>query len=71
MGKKLEETKIFKSLSKDELDFIYSFGHALKQAYPQTFRFENFDYFEFLSRRRKLMAEIIKKAYNKLWEEEE
>lgn len=45
MGKKLEETKIFKSLSKDELDFIYSFGHALKQAYPQTFRFENFDYY--------------------------
>ena len=45
MGKKLEETKIFKNLTKAELDFIYSFGHALKQAYPHTFRFENFDYY--------------------------
>ena len=33
--------------------------------------FESLDYFDFLSKRRKLMAEIIKKAYNKLWEQEE
>lgn len=29
--------------------------------------FENLDYFEFLEQRRKLMAGIIKKAYDKLW----
>ncbi len=29
--------------------------------------FENLDYFEFLEQRRKLMASIIKKAYDKLW----
>ena len=29
--------------------------------------FENMDYFEFLEARRKLMAGIIKKAYQKLW----
>ena len=29
--------------------------------------FENLDYFDFLEQRRKLMAGIIKKAYDKLW----
>lgn len=29
--------------------------------------FENLDYFEFLEQRRKLMAGVIKKAYDKLW----
>lgn len=31
------------------------------------FGFENLNYFEFLEQRRKLMAGIIKKAYDKLW----
>lgn len=41
--------------------------HLANNAIPMGF--ENMDYFEFLESRRKLMAGIIKKAYNKLWQE--
>lgn len=41
--------------------------HLANNAIPMGF--ENMDYFEFLEARRKLMAGIIKKAYNKLWQE--
>ena len=39
--------------------------HLANNAIPMGF--ENMDYFEFLEARRKLMAGIIKKAYQKLW----
>jgi hypothetical protein len=39
--------------------------HLANNAIPVGF--ENMDYFEFLEARRKLMAGIIKKAYQKLW----
>lgn len=42
------------------------YTHLSNNAIP--FNFEKLDYFEFLNQRRKLMAEIIKKAYNKLWD---
>lgn len=41
--------------------------HLANNAIPMGF--ENMEYFEFLEARRKLMAGIIKKAYNKLWQE--
>lgn len=40
--------------------------HLADNAIPMGF--ENMDYFEFLYVRRRLMAGIIKKAYNKLWQ---
>ena len=40
--------------------------HLADNAIPMGF--EKMDYFEFLDVRRKLMAGIIKKAYNKLWQ---
>lgn len=40
--------------------------HCENNALPLGF--ENMEYAEFLAERRKLMAELIKKAYNKLWE---
>jgi hypothetical protein len=40
--------------------------HLADNAIPMGF--ENMNYFEFLDARRKLMAGIIKKAYNKLWQ---
>ena len=40
--------------------------HLADNAIPLGF--ENMDYFEFLDVRRRLMAGIIKKAYNKLWQ---
>jgi hypothetical protein len=43
--------------------------HLANNAIPLGF--ENMDYFEFLEKRRKLMAGIIKKAYQKLWQSEE
>lgn len=43
--------------------------HLADNAIPLGF--ENMDYFEFLEKRRKLMAGIIKKAYQKLWQSEE
>ena len=39
--------------------------HLSDNAIPDGF--ENMDYFEFLNQRRKLMSDIIKKAYDKLW----
>lgn len=39
--------------------------HLANNAIP--IGFENMDYFGFLDKRRHLMADIIKKAYNKLW----
>ncbi len=39
--------------------------HLANNAIPLGF--ENLGYFDFLDKRRHLMAEIIKKAYNKLW----
>lgn len=39
--------------------------HLSDNAIP--YGFENLDYFEFLNQRRKLMSNIIKKAYDKLW----
>lgn len=39
--------------------------HLSDNALP--YGFENLDYFEFLNQRRKLMSNIIKKAYDKLW----
>lgn len=39
--------------------------HLADNAIP--YGFENMNYFEFLENRRKLMADIIKKAYDKLW----
>lgn len=39
--------------------------HCRNNALPLGF--ENMEYFEFLTERRKLMAGIIKQAYNKLW----
>ena len=56
--------KFKKKLGED----IYA-KHLENNAIPIVF--ESLDYFDFLSKRRKLMAEIIKKAYNKLWEQEE
>ena len=41
--------------------------HLSNNAIPMGF--EKMDYFEFLEARRKLMANIINKAYNKLWQE--
>lgn len=40
--------------------------HLADNAIPLGF--ENMDYFEFLEARRKLMADIIKRAYQKLWQ---
>ena len=40
--------------------------HLENNAIP--YGFENLSYFDFLDQRRKLMAEIIKKAYNRLWD---
>lgn len=40
--------------------------HLADNAIPLGF--ENLDYFDFLEKRRHLMAGIIKKAYNKLWD---
>lgn len=40
--------------------------HLANNAMPVGF--ENMDYFDFLDKRRQLMAGIIKKAYEKLWE---
>ena len=42
--------------------------HLADNAIPMGF--EKMDYFEFLDVRRKLMAGIIKKAYNKLWQKD-
>ncbi len=42
-------------------------AHLANNAIPLGF--EKMEYFEFLEQRRKLMAGIIKKAYNKLWED--
>ena len=39
--------------------------HLANNAIPEDF--ENMNYFDFLDKRRHLMAAIIKKAYNKLW----
>lgn len=40
--------------------------HLENNAIP--YGFESLSYFDFLNQRRKLMAEIIKKAYNRLWD---
>lgn len=40
--------------------------HLENNAIPLNF--DKMNYFEFLEKRRKLMADIIKKAYNKLWQ---
>jgi len=40
--------------------------HLENNAIP--YGFESLSYFDFLDQRRKLMAEIIKKAYNRLWD---
>ncbi len=40
--------------------------HLANNAIPMGF--ENLNYFDFLNQRRILMSEIIKKAYNKLWQ---
>lgn len=40
--------------------------HLANNAIP--YGFENLSYFDFLDQRKKLMADIIKKAYNKLWD---
>lgn len=46
-------------------DSVYA-KHLADNAIPMGF--ENMDYFEFLEKRRNLMANIIRKAYNKLWQ---
>ena len=43
--------------------------HLANNAIPDGF--ETMDYFDFLDKRRHLMADIIKKAYNKLWNNHE
>lgn len=42
--------------------------HLNNNAIPENF--ENLNYFDFLEKRRTLMAQLIKKAYDKLWPSE-
>ncbi len=51
---------------KEQLGLAVYEEHCRNNALP--IGFENMDYFKFLSERRKLMAGIIKDAYDKLWD---
>ena len=51
---------------KEKLGLAAYEEHCSNNALP--IGFENMDYFDFLNERRKLMAELIKKAYEKLWQ---
>ena len=63
-----DEPILYVERYKSKLDEDSYAKHLADNAIPMGF--EHLDYFDFLDERRKLMADIIKKAYMKLWQSE-